>query len=103
MHGGAGTRSAYCDVALRHSVNELEREAVSAVDILVPVPHTPQILNGPHNMQCKSNVCGCVHGGRMRGEEVRLGFTVFISVAGGDLGSEIGEAWGLRLYLLLEI
>lgn len=98
MHGGAGTRSAYCDVALRHSVNELERETVSAVDILVPVPHTPQILNGPHNMQCKSNVCGCVHSERMRGEEVRLGFSV-----GGDLGSEIGEAWGLRLYLLLEI
>lgn len=30
------------------------RAKQSAVDILVSVPHTPRILNGPHNMQLQS-------------------------------------------------
>lgn len=53
------------------------REKRSAADILVSAPHTPQIPNGPHDMQLQSNIWEPVHvvrRGRRREEEVKLGF-----------------------------
>ncbi len=77
LHWGAGTRSAYSDVSLRHSQSMSWREKRSAVDILVSVPHTPQIPNGPHDMQLQSNTREPVHVARRSRrweEEVKLGF-----------------------------
>lgn len=52
------------------------REKQSAADILVSVPHTPQIPNGPHDMQRWHNVREPVlvrKNGKRRDEEVKLG------------------------------
>lgn len=53
------------------------REKQSAVDILVSMPHTPQIPNGPHDMQLEPNILKPAHvrkNERRREGEVKLGF-----------------------------
>lgn len=55
------------------------RAKQSAVDILVSVPHTPWILNGPQDMQLQSKCIGpyvCKESGR--GEEMKLRFIVHV-------------------------